>query len=75
MTINTPTIDSMIDSDDDLTTLVMTHNVMLINVIDTSVEVWLSHPSGTHIIRHIPCVTHAQAHAVSAMLKSVWCNA
>lgn len=74
MIVSTPMIDNIIDSTNDIATLVITHNVMFVNVIDNLVEVLLSHPSGTRIVRRIPCATHAQAYAVSTMLNSVWCK-
>jgi hypothetical protein len=50
-------------------------SAIFVQTIGSTVEVWMSSPTGdssdSHII-HIPCINLAQAEAVARLWKGVW---
>ena len=53
----------------------MKGSVVFVQAIGTTVEVWLSSPTGDSsdsYIHHIPCINEAQAHSVVKLWKAVW---
>jgi len=53
----------------------MKGSVIFVQTIGTTVELWMSSPTGdssdSHIV-HIPCYNTAQAEAVARLWKGVW---
>jgi len=53
----------------------MKGSVIFVHTVGTSVDVWMSSPTGdssdSHIV-HIPCHNVAQAEAVARLWKGVW---
>jgi len=55
--------------------IAMKGSVVWVQPIGTTVEIWISSPTGDSsdsFIHHVPCVNETQAKAVAHMWKAVW---